>query len=342
MLLPTQQSHGLAATNLMQSMLDGIEEQRRQQEEERTGRERDAVSEARISASEEAKRAREKVAEALFGSNRADPNELKIQLIDRLATKLGIDTDEARSSFKLGRALEDALKDMDPAQIGRLEEYLGLKEIGISMATLLAAIKNPYGDDNARLMDGLTKKANGGKLDIEVERVVQRLEDVADPQTLEELKLGPQGYDPTRIEDEATRAERQEDIAAAEVSEKLGDVQDVQDAIEERTEAVAEGPAPGDSSVDDAEMLTVLAAASDPSADIAENGAAETLAGKSSSGSAKDFNANPAEGGTPITELTEGPLAALIAGGAERPENILTISIDEIGLYEFLKAREAA
>ena len=342
MLLPTQQSHGLAATNLMQSMLDGIEEQRRQQEEERTGRERDAVSEARISASEEAKRAREKVAEALFGSNRADPNELKIQLIDRLATKLGIDADEARSSFKLGRALEDALKDMDPAQIGRLEEYLGLKEIGISMATLLAAIKNPYGDDNARLMDGLTKKANGGKLDTEVERVVQRLEDVADPQTLEELKLGPQGYDPTRIEDEATRAERQEDIAAAEVSEKLEDVQDVQDAIEERTEAVVEGPVPGDSSVDDAEILTVLAAASDPSADIAENGAAETLAGKSSSGSANDFNANPAEGGTPITEFTEGPLAALIAGGAERPENILTISIDEIGLYEFLKAREAA
>lgn len=341
MLLPTQQSHGLAATNLMQSMLDGIEEQRRHQEEERTGRERDAVSEARISASEEAKRARAKVAEALFGSNRADPNELKIQLIDRLATKLGIDADEARSSFKLGRPLEDALKDMDPAQIGRLEEYLGLKEIGISMATLLAAIKNPYGDDNARLMDGLTKKANGGKLDTEVERVVQRLEDVADPQTLEELKLGPQGYDPTRIEDEATRAERQEDIAAAEVSEKLEDVQDVQDAIEERTEAVVEGPVPGDSGVDDAEMLTVLAAASDPPADIAENGA-ETLAGKSSSASANDFNAKPAEGGTTITEFTEGPLAALIAGGAERPENILTISIDEIGLYEFLKAREAA
>ena len=125
MLLPTQQTYGLAATNVMQSMLESVEEQRRKEEAERTGKERDPIAEARISASEDAKRANEKIASALFGANRTDPNELKIELVDRLAGKLGIDTEEARSSYRLGKALEDALKSMMPDEVSELADYLG-------------------------------------------------------------------------------------------------------------------------------------------------------------------------------------------------------------------------
>src|SRR5690606_31373080 len=166
------------------------------------------------------------------------------------------------SNFSLGRVIEEAIKELDSTQIAKLEKDLGLDEAGISLATVIAAIKNPYGDDNIRLMEGLTKAANGGKADYDAARVLQRLKDIADPKTLEELKLGPQGYDPTRVEDAATRAERREDIAALEASQKLDDVQKMQDAVEEgngkTSNPAAVGKTPGDNIETD--MIAVLAA----------------------------------------------------------------------------------
>ena len=351
MLLPTQQTYGIAATNVMQAMLDSIEEQRKKEEAERSGKERDLVSEARISASEEARRAEDKIASALFGVNRTDPSALKIELIDRLAGKLGIDTDEARSSFKLGKALEDALKDMLPDEAAKLAEDIGLDEIGISMETLLSAIKNPYGDDNQRLMDALTKKANGGRLDTEVERVVQRLEDVADPKTLEELKLGPQGYDPTRIEDEETRAERQEDVEAAEAGKKLEDVRKVQQVIEKTNDQAVGAP--------DAEGTTETAPTDDAAAllavfAVAAEQAARTDKGDASVAALSDATSAERDGATsgrvrtedeiPTSALHENLVKELVAGEAagQTEAGILPVRVDDIGIYELLKRKLAA
>ncbi|MBP1843098.1 hypothetical protein J2046_001352 [Rhizobium petrolearium] len=352
MLLPTQQTYGLAATNVMQSMLDSIEEQRKEEEAERSGKERDPVADARISASEEAKRAREKITSALFGTNRTDPNELKIDLIDRLAKKLGLDTDEARSNYRLGEALKDLLKPMDMTQISKLEEDLGLKDIGISIRTLLAAIQNPYGDDNQRLMDAFTKKANGGKLGAEVDRVVQRLEDVADPKTLEELKLGPQGYDPTRVEDEETRAERLEDIEAAEAGKKLEDVQKVQDVIEKTnkndgTDVGGDGKTDA-ASVDAQTLLNVFAAAADQVAhsDSAEPGRDTPAVDQAPS--AEDQNRTSkvlVAGEAPASEFTADAVETLVEGQAVEETTageILPVRVDEIGIYELLRKKLAA
>ncbi len=236
MLFPTQQAHGLAATSQMQSMLDSIEEQRKREEEQRTGKEKDRLLEARISASEDAKRAREKIASGLFGSNQADANQLKMDLLERLAKKLGLDTDEARSSFKFGKAVEDLVKDMRPDQIRALSDDIGLSELDITMDTLIAAIKSPYGDDSERLKDALTRKVNGGRIDADLGRVLQRMDDVADPKTLEELKLGPQGGDPARVEDGEARAERREDIKAAEAGRNLEEVRKLQEAVRQDNE----------------------------------------------------------------------------------------------------------
>lgn len=349
MLLPTQQTYGLAATNMMQSMLDGIEEQRKKDEEQRTGKKNDPVTEARISASEDTRRARDKITSALFGVTRTDPNELKIELVDRLAAKLGIDTDEARSSYRLGKALEDALKEMMPDEIGELVEDLGLEDIGISMDTLLSAIKNPYGDDNQRLMDGLNRKANGGKLDTEVERVVQRLEDVADPKTLEELKLGPQGYDPTRVDDAGTRAERQADIEAAEAGKKLEDVQKIQDVIEKKNdqanaEPVADGAA-DTTSVDDTALLALFAAAAEQVANSDTGDAAHGLDSDDSStgdeSSASD--AVLADNEAPTSEMAAKAIEELAAQNVDKSNtDIMPVHVDEIGIYELLKKKLAA
>ncbi|MCQ1834849.1 hypothetical protein [Neorhizobium galegae] len=347
MLLPTQQTYGLAATNMMQSMLDSIEEQRKKDEEQRTGKKSDPVTEARISASEDARRARDKITSALFGVTKTDPNELKIELVDRLAAKLGIDTDEARSSYKLGKALEDALKEMMPDEIGELVENLGLEDIGISMDTLLSAIKNPYGDDNQRLMDGLNRKANGGKLDTEVERVVQRLEDVADPKTLEELKLGPQGYDPTRVEDAETRTERRADIEAAEAGKKLEDIQKVQDVIEKKNDkANAEPAADGatdTASVDDTALLALFAAAAEQVASSDTSEAADSLVSEDSSSKDESSDAVLAENDAPTNEMAANAIEELAADNAEKSyADIVPVRVDEIGIYELLKKKLAA
>lgn len=350
MLLPTQQTYGLAATNVMQSMLDSIEERRRQEEAEQAGRERDPATEARVSASEDAKRAREKITSALFGTNRTDPNELKIDLIDRLARKLGLDTDEARSNYRLGEALKDLLKPMDLLQISKLEEELGLKDIGVSIKTLLAAIQNPYGDDNQRLMDAFTKKANGGKLGAEVDRVVQRLEDVADPKTLEELKLGPQGYDPTRVEDAETRVERREDIEAAEAGKKLEDVQKVQDVIEKANETDAlevDGDGKTDAaSIDTQTLLSVFAAAAEQAAhpDLAAPGdipAVDQTTSADQDQTGKTLSASE----SPASEFTADAMETLAEGKAIKETaagEIFPLRVDEIGIYELLKRKLAA
>jgi hypothetical protein len=347
MLLPTQQTYGVAATNMMQSMLDSIEDQRKKDEEQRTGKKSDPVTEARISASEDARRARDKITSALFGVTKTDPNELKIELVDRLAAKLGIDTDEARSSYKLGKALEDALKEMMPDEIGELVEDLGLEDIGISMDTLLSAIKNPYGDDNQRLMDGLNRKANGGKLDTEVERVVQRLEGVADPKTLEELKLGPQGYDPTRVEDAETRAERRADIEAAEAGKKLEDVQKIQDVIEKKNDkANAEPAADGatdTASADDTALLALFAAAAEQVVGSDAGDAADSPVSEDNASKDEASDAILAENEAPTNEMAAKAIEELAAANADQSHaDIVPVHVDEIGIYELLKKKLAA
>ena len=342
MVLPTQATSGLVATNLVQSMLDSVEEQRKQDQEKATGQKRDPVVEARISASVEAKRAREKIAEALFGSGGPDPVGLKMDLIERLSNELGIDTEEARSAYRLGKALEDALKDMLPNDVRDLSEKIGLEDLGVSMDTLLKAIKNPYGDDNKRLEDALIKRANGGKLDAEVQRVVQRLEDVADPKTLEELKLGPQGYDPTRVEDAETRAERKQDIENLEASEKLEDVQEMQDAVEEQNDKITKPAAPGEpvppANAAEADMIVVLGATAEQTRDAAQ----ESDAKPATEVAAQAPSDIPSDD-TTINEMNAEAIEDAVAKEAEDAlAEVLPISVDEIGLYELLKKKPAA
>ncbi|WP_051679825.1 hypothetical protein [Pseudorhizobium marinum] len=343
MVLPTQAAFGLAATNLMQSTLDSIEERRKQDEEKATGTKKDPVAEARMSASTEAKRSEGKIAEALFSINNVDPNELKMQLTERLAAKLGIDLEEERSNYSLGKAIEEAVKNLDRTQILELEKDLGLKDAGVTLDTVIAAIMNPYGDDNARLMEGLTKVANGGKAGFDVARVIQRLEDVADPKTLEELKLGPQGYDPTRVEDAETRAERRDDIQALEASEKLEDVQEMQDAVKESNDKAVEGATPGEPSAAETaetDVILLLGATVEQARDT------EPVTGDTAAVEPDDAPASgdvaPVEGEA-TTEMNAEAMEEMAAEAlTEAQTPILVISVDDIGLYELLKQKLAA
>ena len=99
---------------------------------------------------------------------------------------------------------------------------------------MIAAIANPWSDTGLKVKNALAEKADGERtMTREMRKVIQRLEDVADPKTIEELQQDRTKSEPGRIEDEETRAEREQKIQALKASEKLEDVQDLQDAVKE-------------------------------------------------------------------------------------------------------------
>ncbi|WP_407809890.1 hypothetical protein, partial [Staphylococcus aureus] len=73
--------------------------------------------------------------------------------------------------------------------ISELEESTGLEELGISASAMIAAIANPYGDQARAVKDALNDEAQGTLfMTRETLKVIQRLEDVADPKSKEELQ----------------------------------------------------------------------------------------------------------------------------------------------------------
>ncbi len=350
MLLPTQQAFGQAATGLMQSMLDDIEERRKQQEEKRAGKTaNDPMVEARISASDEARRARENIAEAFFNGGAKSITEQKLELMDQLGKELGISRDDFRSSYGYGKAIEDAVAALDPASAIDLKDKLALDDLGISLTELVAAIKNPYGDEDTKLETALQKRSGDGKhSNVEIAKIVQRLEDTADPKSLEELKAGPQGWDPTRVEDAETRAERDADILAAEASEKLEDVQEMHEALSESSDKGFSGrDADGQAPNVDSLMLQVLAASVEAQEPIATD--PETTA----PGSENVETNVPLESGPTLREAQEAAKAEIV-GEAEldadvadvandnEATGIVSVYLDESGIYSFLKEKRAA
>lgn len=352
MLLPTEQAFGQAATGLLQSMLDQIEERRKEQEEKRVGKTaNDPMVEARITASEEARRSRENIAEAFFNGGTKSITEQKIELMDQLGKKLGINRDDYRSSYGYGKAIEEAISALDPASAIDIKDELGLDDLGISLTELVAAIKNPYGDEDTKLENALNKLAGDGKhSNLEIAKIVQRLEDTADPKSLEELKVGPQGWDPTRVEDAETRAERRADIKLAEASEKLEDVQEMQEAVSEAREGGAAEKTKDGTSPDagDDLMLQVLAASVEQAEDVQETDS------PSSAPAEGETDADvPLETGETLGEAEEAAKAEAV-GEAELEAQvadavndnaeggILSIYLDEAGIYAFLKEKAAA
>lgn len=350
MLLPTQQAFGQAATGLLQSMLDQIEERRKEEEEKRVGKTaNDPMVEARISASEEAKRARENIAEAFFNNGAKGITEQKIELMDQLGKNLGISRDEFRSSYGYGKVIEDAIAALDPASAIDLKDELGLDDLGVSLTELVAAIKNPYGDEDTKLENALNKRSGDGKhSDLEIAKIVQRLEDTADPKSLEELKAGPQGWDPTRVEDAETRAERDADILAAEASEKLEDVQEMHEALSDSRTADASGAGREEqASKADALMLQVLAAS------VETREAVPTDQQPATSGATNGETGMPLGTGPTLREgqeaakaeaVGEAELDAAVADAANDTDTtgIVSVYLDESGIYSFLKEKRAA
>ena len=283
------------------------------------------------------------------------------EMAARFVTRYGLSQNENESdklySKRIGEAMADVRKSM-PENISQLEEKVGLKALGITAAQMVDAIRNPSGEQAKIIQEALDDAARADGLSAEDAQIaIQRLEEVANPKSVEELKLERTHQpDPTRVENEETRKEREEDISKLEAGEKLEDVQKVQETIAEVNEAIRDAPSgtpgtptgqgePKVGTITAGDLLLTLAAGAEL-AEIEEKvesaaamaGAArieqiDTEAGTTdASEEAKD------EADMPVLLARAGPGdAAAPVGDDATAGGILAVSIDENGIYDILK-----
>ncbi|MEK1930067.1 MAG: hypothetical protein AAAC47_09840, partial [Pararhizobium sp.] len=215
---------------------------------------------------------------------------------------------------------------------------------------MIEALKHPYGDAAQKIKTALDDKATEEKfLTADVSKVLQRLEEVADPKTLEELREDRLERDPTKVEDAETRKEREESIRALEAGEKLEDVEDLHEALRKGHEAVLKGEtgkqSGGDESGQSADAIAiqtiqVLAAGAEfaeTQASIESDHANETTLDTT----AEDAREAPSDEDQAIMLARAGQ-----ADDVQREEDaqhaILAVAVDENGIYELLMKEDAA
>ncbi|MDO9416465.1 hypothetical protein [Pararhizobium sp.] len=277
------------------------------------------------------------------------------QFLARFVTKNGLEqnTGEDNGTYytRLRESLTQARSEL-PASVAEVEVAAGLRNLGITAKQLIAAIRQPYGDDAAAVKAALDNQATEDKTSTaETAKVLQRLEDVADPKSLEELQVekadGPR--DPTEVEDAETRAEREQDIRSREAMDKLEDVKDLGDAVKEQNDKATAPAAPGEGTAGDEtaaaiDTLQVLAAG----AEIADTEAAlETASGNETgsglTGTAEpDYVAGEAMSAEDQAVLLADAAAAADQDRADAAKDILAIHVDENGIYDFLIRQIAA
>lgn len=407
MLTPLQSAQSTAAVSAMQSIVETIEDRRREEAEKTSGRKTDDVLQPAALRSDDATRqANTRINEHFFGSNGRGEDTLA-KLISRFSDALGVTQQEDESARAFAQRLADMLSLVDgislpatgstlnvtlgglgttltavkqamagpsddqtanlvarlaftsgvtqgeeeadadfeqrlsnmltrlrgelPSDVATLENKSGLSDLGLKATDLVAAIRSPYGAEAERVKEALADKARDEKaLTPEMRKVLARLEDAADPKTIEELKLDRTKRDPTRVEDAETRAEREETIRSLEAGEKLEDVQKLQDAVGRAHEDATKGEArdkasedPAKAAVDTIQLLAAGAAATA----LAEKTPAKSDAATTE---AKDITA---------AETVRDLDAASVREQEEREEakkEIFTLRVDDNGIYDLI------
>jgi phosphopantetheine adenylyltransferase len=254
-------------------------------------------------------------------------------LAARIAKSAGLTGKEEDFGAQISSAIT-AARATTPKSVNDLEESTGLKELGISAQQMIAAIANPYGDAARAVKGALDEQAQGTRfMTRETMKVIQRLEDVADPKTKEELQAERGENRMGEINDAEVAAEREEDIQTREAQGKLEDVQKLQDVVKEHIDASADEKAQGaegqDGPVDissEIALISVLAAAPEAAPAENDNEPVKTDATATTEADAKDD--------------AEKLLDALAVVDTAR-DAILPISIDDNGLYALLKKKAA-
>ncbi|MFC6447187.1 hypothetical protein [Shinella zoogloeoides] len=406
MLTPLQSAQSTAAISAMQSIVETIEDRRREEAEKASGRKNDDIREqAHLQSDDTARQANARINEHFFGSN-ARGGETLAKVIARFSDTLGITQQDGESARAFAQRLSDRITLVDsvglaakgttldvslrslgttlssvkeamsgpsddaaanlvarlalatgvaqgedeadanfeqrlsamlarergelPADVATLERKSGLTDLGLSASDIIGAIRNPYGTEAQRVKDALAEKAEEEKaLTPEMRKVLARLEDAADPKSIEELKLERTKRDPTRVEDAETRKEREETIGKLEAGEKLEDVEKLQDAVGRANEDAVKGKADGRTPTEAVDTIQLLAAGAE----------ATEIAEKAPVKSDRDASA---ETDTPAESTGEAVRNLDAAGVIEQQEReeakkgIFALRVDDNGIYDLI------
>jgi len=256
-----------------------------------------------------------------------------VALAARIAKGAGLTGKEEDFGEQMSKAIM-AMRATLPKNVSDLEESTGLKQLGISARQMIAAIANPYGDEARAVKDALNDQAQGTRfMTRETLKIIQRLEDVADPKTKEELQAERGEERIGEINDAEVKAEREKDIKALDVQGKLEDVQELQDVVKEHIDASKNDKAEGADTQEPVDisretaLISVLAATPKEEAGPAEN---------ENEPANTEAAANPADAENEAKKLLDAQGLVKDARTA-----ILPISIDDNGLYELLKKKAA-
>jgi hypothetical protein len=297
--------------------------------------------------------------DAALNGTAEEPTEMT-KMAARFVTQYGLtqkeDESDNRYSKRIGETMASVRKSM-PASIEELETKTGLRDLGLTAAQMVAAIKYPYGTQAKIVQEVLDDAARTDGTSVEDTQIaIQRMEDIADPKSIEELKLErTQQSDPTRVENTETRKEREEDIRKLEAGEKLEDVKDVQDTIEKVNDAILNPPSetgapasegkPAPDVVTSVDLLLTLAAGAEmaeieeeaeSSATSSTGGLADTTSAEAGTTDTSDEAKEEADATVLLARAGPGDAAAPVGENAEAT-GILAVSLDENGIYEILK-----
>jgi hypothetical protein len=265
------------------------------------------------------------------------------QLIARLATQGNLSTDDPDAFNEQLTGYLTAMRAGLPENTRQLEETTGLKAMGVSINELISAVASPYGEAAQKIKGILDEQS---KLDqgmtLEMRKVIQRLEDVADPKSLEELKQEKDKPGFTEVNDREVQLERSADIEQRQHAEKLDDVIDMHDAIREGLEEAKDGESNEGSVNADAaaaaQMIQLLSAGlSVEKATTADNDNEADAADEEPSGSSK--NGQPDKAG--LDEQAADYADALDTVQDGKSEAPFWVSVDDNGLYDLLKRNAA-
>ncbi|CAN7155441.1 hypothetical protein LJR030_000083 [Rhizobium sp. LjRoot30] len=256
----------------------------------------------------------------------------------RIVSAAGVSTSSETFYEDVVKALTDYRQTLANT-VEDVEKQSGLTELGISAAQMIEAIRRPWGESAQAVTKAFDDQAAQDKtLTKDIAKAIQRLEDVADPKTVAELKVERTENDPTQVEDEETRQEREADIKAQEVFEKVEDVKKAQDAISESNEATA-GSGETDPAADATEVIQALAASAEAIEQSEDGNETETAEEPSAVDDGDPATLSRDEQIAIVVEHT--PEAAMQAA-AEAANDIVAVSVDEIGIYEILKKQKEA
>ncbi len=406
MLTPLQSAQSTAAISAMQSIVETIEDRRREEAEKASGRKNDDIREqAHLQSDDAARQANTRINEHFFGSN-ARGGDTLAKVIARFSDTLGITQQDGESARAFAQRLSDKITLVDsvglaakgstlnvslrslgttlssvkeamagpsddaaanlvarlalatgvtqgedeadadfeqrlsamltrergelPADVATLERKSGLTDLGLTASDIIGAIRNPYGTEAQRVKDALAEKAEEEKaLTPEMRKVLARLEDAADPKSIEELKLDRTKRDPTRVEDAETRKEREETIGKLEAGETLEDVEKLQDAVGRANEDAVKGKVDGRTPTEAIDTIQLLAAGAEAT-EVDEKAPAKP-----------DHDLSP-ETETPAESTGEAVRNLDAAGVIEQQEReeakkgIFALRVDDNGIYDLI------